>query len=150
MLPKLTSVVPWLVWGFFKLITPFIDPLTREKLKFNEDMRLHVPPEQLWTEFQGDLEFDYDHATYWPALLKLCDEKHAELKARWIEAGKNYGESELYLKGGDAQSVGSQKPDQETPVPQEMDKESAVPETEAAEQSNGTLVNGIATEGDKA
>ncbi|KAI9788427.1 MAG: hypothetical protein M1833_003008, partial [Piccolia ochrophora] len=29
--------LPWFINGFFKLITPFIDPMTREKLKFNED-----------------------------------------------------------------------------------------------------------------
>jgi hypothetical protein len=107
--------------------------LTREKLKFNEDMRQYVPAEQLWTEFLGDLEFEYDHATYWPALLKLCEERHAEFKARWTKAGKNYGESEVYLRGGDAQSVGGQKPIQETSVPQGK---------EASDQANGIQTNG--------
>lgn len=116
---KLT--VPWVVWGFFKLITPFIDPLTREKLKFNEDVRQYVPPEQLWKENGGDLDFEYDHATYWPALLKLCEEKRAEQKARWEKAGKRYGESETYLKGGDAMTIAPAKPAGE---PQE-DKEAA-------------------------
>jgi hypothetical protein len=92
------------VWGFFKLITPFIDPLTREKLKFNEDIRQYVPPEQLWKEFGGDVDFDYDHATYWPALLKVCEERRAERKARWEKAGKQYGESETYLKGGNVET----------------------------------------------
>ncbi|CZR57196.1 related to PDR16 protein [Phialocephala subalpina] len=97
--------VPWIVNGFFKLITPFIDPLTRQKLKFNDDMRQHVPPEQLWNEFHGDLEFEYEHDVYWPALLKLCEEKHSEQVARWEKAGKNYGESEAYIKGGNEPSV---------------------------------------------
>lgn len=92
------------MWGFFKLITPFIDPLTREKLKFNEDIRQYVPPEQLWKEFGGDVDFDYDHATYWPVLLKVCEERRAERKARWEKAGKQYGESETYLKGGNAET----------------------------------------------
>ncbi|TVY86744.1 CRAL-TRIO domain-containing protein [Lachnellula willkommii] len=99
--------VPWVVWGFFKLITPFIDPLTKEKLKFNDNMRQHVPPQQLWKEFQGDLDFEYDHEVYWPALIKLCEEKHSEQRARWVKAGKHYGESEMYMRGGDAPSVGS-------------------------------------------
>ncbi|KAF4627404.1 hypothetical protein G7Y89_g10747 [Cudoniella acicularis] len=102
----LITNVPWVVWGFFKLITPFIDPLTKEKLRFNEDLRLHVPPEQLWTNFQGDLKFEYDHETYWPALVKLCEERHAEQKARWIKGGKIYGESEAYIKGADVPSLG--------------------------------------------
>lgn len=107
--------VPWVVWGFFKLITPFIDPLTKEKLHFNEDLKLHVPPEQLWKDFQGDLDFEYDHATYWPALNKLCEEKRAEQKERWVKGGKIYGESEIYLKGGNAPSLGQ-------PVSQEVEK----------------------------
>ncbi|RDW88608.1 hypothetical protein BP6252_00640 [Coleophoma cylindrospora] len=97
--------IPWVVWGFLKLITPFIDPETKAKLKFNEDVRQHVPPQHLWTEFLGDLEFEYDHATYWPALLSLCEEKRKEKRERWASAGKNFGESEVYLKGGDAPSL---------------------------------------------
>ena len=92
--------------GFFKLITPFIDPLTREKLKFNGNMREHVPTQQLWNEFQGDLEFEYEHNTYWPALLKLCEERHSEQRERWVKAGSIIGESENYLKGGSSPSVG--------------------------------------------
>ncbi|KAI1076317.1 CRAL/TRIO domain-containing protein [Whalleya microplaca] len=98
--------VPWVVWGFFKLITPFIDPLTREKLKFNEDMTQFVPKEQLWTEFKGgELQFEYDHDVYWPALQKLCGEKRAEWVRRWEAGGKQIGEKEGYLKGHDQQGV---------------------------------------------
>ena len=89
------------------MITPFIDPLTREKLKFNDNMRNHVPPEQLWNEFHGDLEFEYDHAIYWPVLMKLCKEKQVLRRERWIKGGKHCGESENYLKGGTEPSVGS-------------------------------------------
>lgn len=85
--------------GFFKLITPFIDPHTREKLKFNEDMRQYVPAEQLWDTFKGDLEFEYDHSVYWPALTKLCSERREARLQRWIAGGKQIGESEDYLAG---------------------------------------------------
>jgi hypothetical protein len=95
--------------------------LTKEKLKFNDDMRQHVPPQQLWTEFMGDLKFEYDHAEYWPALNKLCDEKFAERKERWVKGGKQYGESEVYLKGGNAPSVGNS-------VPVSEEKATAIPE----------------------
>lgn len=97
--------VPWVVWGFFKLIMPFIDPLTREKLKFNEKVREYVPPEQLWKEFQGDCDFEYDHSVYWPALVNLAEERRKERKARWEKAGKHLGEHEAYLKGGDVPSA---------------------------------------------
>lgn len=91
--------VPWIVNGFFKLITPFIDPHTREKLKFNEDMKKYVPAEQLWTEFNGSLEFEYDHATYWPALQKMCAEKHEAKYQRWVAGGQQIGELEDFITG---------------------------------------------------
>jgi len=49
------------------------------------------------------VDFEYDHATYWPALLKICEERRAQRKARWEKAGKQYGESETYLKGGNVE-----------------------------------------------
>lgn len=92
--------VPFLILGFFKLITPFIDPLTREKLKFNEDLRKHVPPSQLLKAVGGDVEFEYDHSLYWPALTGLAAQRRAEYQARWEKGGKHIGEHENYLKGG--------------------------------------------------
>jgi hypothetical protein len=83
--------------------------MTKEKLRFNANLRELVPPEQLWKDFQGDVDFEYEHATYWPALLKLCEEKHSEAWARWVQAGKHYGESEIYMKGGNAPSATPQE-----------------------------------------
>ena len=84
-------------------------------------MRQHVPPQQLWNEFHGDMDFEYDHAVYWPALLKLCQERYSERHERWVKAGKHYGESEIYLRGGNASSLyqssdddTAQAPEQET------------------------------------
>ena len=91
--------VPWIVWGFFKLINPFIDPLTREKMKFDVDMRKVVPPEQLMQVYGGDVEFEYEHGVYWPALNALAAERKKEIRQRWESAGKKIGESEKYLKG---------------------------------------------------
>lgn len=102
----LVTNVPFYIWGFFKLITPFIDPLTREKIKFNEDTGLHVPRSQLLKESKGEVEFEYEHAIYWKALNELCATKRAEYEARWVKGGSRIGESELYLRGGDAKSVG--------------------------------------------
>jgi hypothetical protein len=140
--------------------------LTREKLKFNEDVRQYVPPEQLWKEFGGDVDFEYDHATYWPALLKLCEEKRGEQKARWEKAGKRYGESEIYLKGGDVQidlpatAVVEQSNAAEKARAQPAEKE--LSEVVAPIQTHGTEANGntdivavvaapeLTTEGDRA
>jgi hypothetical protein len=101
----LVTNLPFYISGFFKLITPFIDPMTREKIKFNEDMGLHVPREQLLKESGGHVQFEYDHEQYWPALNDLCDFKRAEYQARWEKAGKRIGEYEAYLRGGDEKSL---------------------------------------------
>lgn len=90
-----------MIWGFFKLITPFIDPVTREKMKFNEDLRQHVPPSHLMKSVGGDVEFRYNHAAYWPALNKLAEQRQQAYRERWIQRGKQIGEDENYLKGGD-------------------------------------------------
>jgi hypothetical protein len=97
-------LVPTFVWLFFKLIMPFIDPNTREKLKFNENLRNYVPPEQLYEMFGGDLEFEYDHETFWPAYLKLASEKRETYYARWKAAGGEIGQSEWDLRVGDGLS----------------------------------------------
>ncbi|CAG7927249.1 unnamed protein product [Penicillium olsonii] len=97
--------VPFMIWGFFKLITPFIDPNTREKLKFNEDLRQHVPPSQLMKSVGGDVEFRYDHATYWPSLNKLAEQRRESYRERWVKGGKQIGELENYLKGENTPSL---------------------------------------------
>lgn len=97
--------VPWVVWGFFKLINPFMDPLTKEKIKFDEDMRKLVDPRQLIKEYGGDVNFEYKHADYWGAFCGLAEKRREERWERWVKAGKNVGESENYLRGGEEGSV---------------------------------------------
>ncbi|KAI9667273.1 MAG: hypothetical protein M1821_000087 [Bathelium mastoideum] len=102
----LISELPWYVTTFFKLISPFIDPVTKSKMKFNEPLPDHVPREQLWADYGGDAPFQYLHAEYWPALCRLCEERHAAYRERWVRAGKRVGEYEAYLRGGDQPSLG--------------------------------------------
>ena len=94
-----------MIWGFFKVITPFIDVNTREKLKFNEDMSRHVPRAQLLKQNGGDVEFEYDHSVYWPTLVKVAEARRAEYRARWEHGGKRIGEHEGYLRGGSEKSL---------------------------------------------
>lgn len=97
--------MPLVVWSFFKLITPFIDPVTRDKMKFNEDLRQHVPAGHLMKSVGGDVEFRYDHSLYWPALNQLAEQRQQEHRERWIQGGKRIGEHENYLKGGGSPSL---------------------------------------------
>lgn len=101
----LVGNVPWVIWGFFKMITPFIDPVTKEKIKFNEDFSKYVPRDQLMKDANGNVNFQYDHAAYWPALNKLSEMKRNAYRERWAAAGKRIGEYELYLRGGDQKPV---------------------------------------------
>ena len=101
----LVTNVPWYIWTFFKLIRPFIDPLTYEKIRFNEDGGLHVPREQLLKESGGLVDFKYDHEIYWPALNKLCNLTREAMRERWEKGGKRIGELEIYLKGGQEKSL---------------------------------------------
>jgi hypothetical protein len=96
---------PWYVNTFFKLISPFIDPVTREKMKFNQTMTGFVPKSQLWDQFKGDVNFEYDHSVYWPALGAECAKRREAYRRRWEEGGKKIGESEVYLRGGNHPSL---------------------------------------------
>ena len=101
----LISELPWYVNTFFKLIAPFIDPVTREKMKFNPDMRAFVPPERLWKAHDGDLDFEYDHKVYWAALEAETKRRREAFRERWEKAGKHIGEYEEYLRGGNHPSL---------------------------------------------
>lgn len=118
-------IVPTFVWIFFKLITPFIDPNTREKLKFNENLREYVPPEQLYKLFGGDCVFEYDHEQFWAAYLQLAQERRDRYFARWKAAGGGIGQSELDLRAEEPES-------QATANAPTVETQAAAPSSEAA------------------
>ncbi|KAF2011365.1 CRAL/TRIO domain-containing protein [Aaosphaeria arxii CBS 175.79] len=103
----LITHLPWYVTIFLKAVSPFIDPVTKTKIKYNEPLTDHVPASQLMKNSGGEVEFEYDHGTYWPALDALAAARRQERKSRWEAAGKLIGESEVYLWGGDEKSVGA-------------------------------------------
>jgi hypothetical protein len=94
----LLTNIPWLGWTFLKIIHPFIDPLTREKLVFQEPFPNYVPREQLDAEFGGDVEFDYDHDKYWPKVCEIALEKRARYMERYRALGGGVGLSEFNLR----------------------------------------------------
>jgi hypothetical protein len=125
------NAVPTFVWIFFKLITPFIDPTTREKLKFNEDLREYVPSEQLYELFGGDCVFEYEHETFWPAYLELANEKRDKYLAKWRALGGGIGQSELEIKQED------QSPSDEVQEPVKGDVLHVVKENSAHAEAGG-------------
>jgi hypothetical protein len=103
----LLTHLPWYISIFLKAINPFIDPVTKEKIKYNEPLTDHVPAAQLMKASGGEIDFKYDHDLYWPALENLAAKRRAERVERWEKAGKLIGESEVYLWGGEEGSVGA-------------------------------------------
>jgi len=83
---------------------PFVDPVTREKIKFNPDLVKDgfVLPEQLMTAsgWGGSQDFEYVHEKYWPALVALCETERKARMDRWRDLGGVVGLSEWDIKGG--------------------------------------------------
>ena len=102
--------MPWYVTAFLKLVSPFIDPVTKTKMRYNEPLTDHIPSSQLMKNAGGEVDFEYDHGVYWPALAQLAAERRKARTERWEKAGKHVGESEIYLWGGEEGSVGGPAP----------------------------------------
>lgn len=94
----LLTNIPWYASAFLKIIHPFIDPLTREKLVYSEPFPNYVPKEQLEKDFGGDVDFEYVHEKYWPVLTKLTAEKRAIYKHNFELLGCKISLSEADLR----------------------------------------------------
>ncbi|KAI0640216.1 CRAL/TRIO domain-containing protein [Trametes polyzona] len=64
--------LPMLLNFFFKGITPFLDPITRDKMRFNPNLLELVPKEQLDADFGGDFEYEFEPNSYWEQIVKAC------------------------------------------------------------------------------
>ncbi|GMM49560.1 phosphatidylinositol transporter [Starmerella bacillaris] len=90
--------IPRLGWLFLKLINPFIDPMTKEKLIFQEPCKEYVPPVQLDKEFGGSCEFKYNHKVYWPDMCKTALSRHEAYFKKYQELGGGIGLSEYEIR----------------------------------------------------
>ncbi|KAI0822555.1 CRAL/TRIO domain-containing protein [Trametes gibbosa] len=127
--------VPFLINAFFKLITPFIDPLTRPKLRFNPDCLAEglFAPDQLISEWSGSAHVEYVHERYWDPLVRMCAERREKEWEQWRLRGAKVGVREWDIKcavelEGQTQTVALD-------VPQEPPVDVVVPDTPA-----GTVV----------
>ena len=62
--------LPTILSFFYKGIAPFLDPVTRDKMRFNPDLFELVPREHLDADFGGDYHFQFDHEEYWSQLIE--------------------------------------------------------------------------------
>ena len=53
---------------------------------------------QMW--WGGEAEFEYEHARYWPVLVRMCEERRTHMRKRWEELGAKVGVSEWDMKSG--------------------------------------------------
>lgn len=106
--------IPFLINTFFKIVMPFVDPITRQKVKFNPDVYqegIFTPENMMKQWWNGEQDFEYEHEKYWPALNDLCESRIKVWKENWRELGANVGLSEWeYKKGGElAKEVGGEE-----------------------------------------
>lgn len=95
----LLTNIPFVAWTFLKIIHPFIDPLTREKLVFDQPFPNYVPLDQLDKDFGGKVNFKYDHDKYWHEMISLAEEKKRRYIKRFETFGLRVGLSEIDLRG---------------------------------------------------
>lgn len=66
--------VPWFINAFFSAIVPFLDPVTKDKIRFNANLVDFVPADQLDAEFTGGrYNYEWDFEKYWNTLIKVGD-----------------------------------------------------------------------------
>jgi hypothetical protein len=83
------------------MINPLMDPVTREKLKFNPNCikEGHFESDMLIKEnWGGDRTVEYVHEKFWPALLTLTGEMREKHKERWRKLGGKIGVKEWEYK----------------------------------------------------
>ena len=86
--------VPFLLHAFYKLITPFIDPITRSKMRFNPKLvedGLFKAGQLMKDGWGGARDFQWDHDKYWPQLAQLAGDLRTQHKARWRALGARVG-----------------------------------------------------------
>ncbi|KAF9526403.1 CRAL-TRIO domain-containing protein [Crepidotus variabilis] len=141
--------VPFLVSAFFKVISPFIDPVTREKMKFNPNVikdKFFEPNQVMKEWWGGDIDFEYVHADYWPSIVNLCEERNKKWRETWKGLGSKIGISEWEYKTHNGSSA---KIDVvvNAPQPEEAVKSNTVPPVVATDVVNVAVLAPIAAKG---
>ncbi|KAI0264451.1 CRAL-TRIO domain-containing protein [Gloeopeniophorella convolvens] len=142
--------VPFLINAFFKLISPFIDPITRNKMKFNpkpvEDGLFTADALFKDSGWSGARNFVWDHDQYWVHFVQMCAEIRAEHLARWRKLGARVGCHEWDYKFGAPDASGPDAP-VEAPAPANPEEPELTEAGAPAESpaTNGATANGNAS-----
>lgn len=92
--------MPYVVQLFLSLIMPFVDPVTRQKIKINPNVVEQgiIDADQVFQEWGGTVDFEYKHEDYWPELVKLTQDRRQKWLERWRALGGTVGISEWDYK----------------------------------------------------
>ncbi|KAG1883352.1 CRAL TRIO domain-containing protein [Suillus subluteus] len=101
----LIAHLPWFLNAFVALLTPFMDPHTRQKLVFNPvinenglSLRVFEPDQLIQEGWNGSQRFTYSHCVYWEALVKLCEKRRSRMFMVWHRMGGKVGIKEWDVK----------------------------------------------------
>ncbi|KAJ7154331.1 CRAL/TRIO domain-containing protein [Mycena crocata] len=64
--------LPTLLSFFYKGISPFLDPVTRDKMRFNPNLLELVDASQLDSNFGGDFVYEFEKDNYWEQIVRAC------------------------------------------------------------------------------
>lgn len=109
------------------MINPFIDPVTREKLKFNPNLveEGHFESDMLIKQnWGGNRTVEYVHEKFWPVWLKLTSERREKQQEKWRKLGGKIGVKEWDYKvetpdpniAKEVEEKGKENIEAETPV----------------------------------
>lgn len=95
--------MPWAIKMFMNLLWPFMSARTTSKVKtINGEDAIKAGDfnaDEFLKECGGKLDWTYDHDTYFPSLLKLCQERREDAIQRWRKLeGPQVGREERLFK----------------------------------------------------
>lgn len=64
--------LPRLLSFFYRGISPFLDPVTRDKMRFNPNLLELIPASQLDADFGGSYHFEFEAESYWDQIVTAC------------------------------------------------------------------------------
>ncbi|KAH6911168.1 CRAL/TRIO domain-containing protein [Coprinopsis sp. MPI-PUGE-AT-0042] len=64
--------LPFILNFFYKGISPFLDPVTRDKMRFNPNLLDLIPANQLDADFGGSYQWEFEPNSYWDQIVEMC------------------------------------------------------------------------------
>ncbi|KAG7442225.1 CRAL/TRIO domain-containing protein [Guyanagaster necrorhizus] len=64
--------LPMILSFFYKGISPFLDPVTRDKMRFNPNLLELIPASHLDADFGGEFPYEFEPHSYWSQIVAAC------------------------------------------------------------------------------